>query len=79
MSFSPSEIESYRQLVFRNVLDGMRELLIAIKDEFQFDVGERNQVGPSSPHFPDTPCASTNPVQALHASRAKHILQRQGG
>jgi len=42
LSWLPSEIESYRQLVFGNVLDGMRELLITMRDDFHIDVAEEN-------------------------------------
>ena len=44
LSWLPSENESYRQLVFGNVLDGMRELLIAMRDKFHVDVAEENVV-----------------------------------
>lgn len=45
MHWSASEIESYRQLAFGNVLDGMRELLLAMRDELHIDVSDENVVG----------------------------------
>lgn len=44
LSWTPSEIESYRQLAFGNVLDGMRELLMAMRDELHIDVADENVV-----------------------------------
>lgn len=42
MAWTPSEVESYRQSAFQNVLDGMRELLVAMRDELHIDVAEEN-------------------------------------
>lgn len=44
VTWTPSEIESYRQLAFLNVLEGMRELLTAMRDELHVDVAEENVV-----------------------------------
>ena len=75
VSWSTSEIESYRQLAFGNVLDGMRELLMAMKDELHIDVGEENEVS-TTPNFH---VCRLKPFPAFLATRAKYVLQRQGG
>jgi guanine nucleotide-binding protein subunit alpha len=42
--WTPSEIESYRQVAFDNILDGMRELLIAMRDDMHINVVPENVV-----------------------------------
>lgn len=49
VKWTPLELESYRQLAFGNILDGMRELLIAMRDEMHINVAEENVV--SLPFF----------------------------
>lgn len=44
VTWTASEIESYRQLAFGNVLDGMREMLVAMRDDLHVDVAEENVV-----------------------------------
>lgn len=41
--FNAQEIEGYRQLVFSNVILGLKALLDAM-DEFDFEVNEENKV-----------------------------------
>jgi len=64
VSWSTSEIESYRQLAFGNVLDGMRELLLAMKDELHIDVGEENEVS-TTPNFHDVFSVSAKPFSSI--------------
>jgi hypothetical protein len=80
VSWSPSEIESYRQLAFGNVLDGMRELLIAMRDELHIDVANENVVSAHAVcQFAMTLNVHWLNPQATLANRPKHPLQRQGG
>lgn len=44
VKWTPLELESYRQLAFSNILDGMRELLIAMRDDMHINVAEDNVV-----------------------------------
>lgn len=80
VSWSPSEIESYRQLAFGNVLDGMRELLMAMKDELHMDVSEENVVRCQTLRKIRQACVSRSaPFLATLACLATYTLQRQGG
>jgi guanine nucleotide-binding protein subunit alpha, other len=48
VGFTPEEIESYRQLVFGNLVNGMRLVLEALP-VFNFSVEESNRVRVNSP------------------------------
>lgn len=79
MPWTPSEVESYRQSAFQNVLDGMRELLVAMRDELHIDVAEDNVVCPCQ-------CLASGTRRSTHSihqsetppCRSQHSLQSEG-
>ena len=56
VGFTPEEIESYRQLVFGNLLNGMR-LILESMPLFELSVEEPNQVRVNSPAYTYDPCS----------------------
>jgi hypothetical protein len=61
VGFKPEEIESFRQLVFNNLVHGMRLVLEAMAI-FRIGIDEANLVGPVSIPFH---CKAPSPVQSL--------------
>src|SRR5258708_3480182 len=43
MTFSPTELETYRQVVYSNMIDGLREM-INILEDFELDLDPANTV-----------------------------------
>jgi guanine nucleotide-binding protein subunit alpha, other len=56
VGFTPEEIESYRQLVFGNLINGMR-LVLESMPGFDLAVEEPNQVRVNSPAYARDPCS----------------------
>lgn len=78
--WSASEIESYRQLAFANVLDGMRELLIAMRDDLHIEVADGNVVSTIENNQSDVPLSHIAVERVASSSCCtQHRLQCQRG
>lgn len=74
VGFKPEEVESFRQLVFNNLVHGMRLVLEAMAI-FQIGIDEANLVGPVSIPFHGPFPHSLMPLFVMTGIRTPHRIR----